>query len=282
MSRTFVAAALLLSGALGLRAQGSDTANAGPSSDSIIERARRLAADDHASAGRALLDSMVRATKPTDSLHAEALYWRGALAATASESERYYNRVLIEHPFSTRAEGALLQLAQLEEARGARRDAADHLSRFMLSYASSPERARAAPWLVRLLFDDNQLSRGCDALRVARETVPAEDIEERNRLEYYAPRCARFAADSAAQVADTALLPPYFSVQIAAYDSRSPADRMAGSLVERGIDARVDGTVRPFRVRIGKYPTRADAVRAATKLKSQGIQGFIAHITAPP
>jgi len=283
VSRTLAVAALLLLASLRLYAQSTDTSGVNtPSDSSVIARARRLAADDHAIAGRALLDSVVRATKPADSLHAEALFWRGTLAATAAEAERSYNRLLIESPLAQRAEDALLQLAQLKETRGDRRGAAEHLSRFMLSYSASAERPRAAVWLVRLLFDDSQLARGCDALRVAREAVPAEDIEQRNRLEYYAPRCARFAADSAAQVADTTTAPPYYSVQVAAYDSRSPAERMARTLVERGMDARVDGMVRPFRVRIGKYPSHAEAARAAAKLKSQGIRGFIAHVTAPP
>ncbi len=62
---------------------------------------------------------------------------------------------------------------------------------------------------------------------------------------------------------------------MAAYDAREAADRLASVLVERGLEARVDGAARPFRVRIGKYTTRADAVKAAAMLKSQGHPGFV-------
>ena len=48
-----------------------------------------------------------------------------------------------------------------------------------------------------------------------------------------------------------------------------------GHFVVRGIQARVDGKTRPYRVRVGKYGTRAEAVKAAATLKSQGIGGFV-------
>jgi cell division protein FtsN len=64
-------------------------------------------------------------------------------------------------------------------------------------------------------------------------------------------------------------------VQIAAYDSEEAAQRVVRILVERGLDARVDGTARPFRVRIGRYETRAEAVKAQQTLKSQGHPGFV-------
>ena len=64
-------------------------------------------------------------------------------------------------------------------------------------------------------------------------------------------------------------------MQVAAYSSREPAVNLANLLVERGLEARVDGGVAPFRVRVGKYATRAEAAKAATTLKAQGHNGFI-------
>jgi cell division protein FtsN len=68
-------------------------------------------------------------------------------------------------------------------------------------------------------------------------------------------------------------------VQVAAYETRAPADRLARSLVTRGIDARVDGTVQPFRVRVGKYSSHQEAVNAAAVLKAKGITGFLTAVT---
>jgi hypothetical protein len=57
-----------------------------------------------------------------------------------------------------------------------------------------------------------------------------------------------------------------FSVQLAAYDTRDEAEQSAKRLAARGIDARVDGEVKPFRVRTGYYTTRAQASAALQAL----------------
>jgi len=126
---------------------------------------------------------------------------------------------------------------------------------------------------------------------MGRESIPSESLELRNQLEFYAPRCLMPVADASAPPvpADSAAVPPatplpaatpaastsFYSVQIAAYNSREPAVSLANTLVERGLEARVDGTAAPFRVRIGKFPTRAEAAKAASSLKAQGHNGFI-------
>lgn len=289
-------------------AQQSDGTRA--TSDSAIARARRMADAGDDVGARRVVDSLFRITSPDSAAYAEVLYWRAALAPAAVDAERDYRRLLVEAPLSARAEDAMLQLATLEQARGDRRSASDHLQRFLLSYPKNPERPRAAVTLVRLLFDQGQVARGCEALRTGREAVPAENAELRNQLEFYAPRCVSFetvAADSSAAdstKSDTvaapvaapaprraappkpATAPPstarsqssYYSVQVAAYDSPEPAVRMARLLLNRGLEARVDGKARPFRVRVGKYATRAEAVKAEATLKSQGISGFVALV----
>ncbi|HMC54509.1 MAG TPA: SPOR domain-containing protein [Gemmatimonadaceae bacterium] len=276
--------------------------------DSAIARARQLADHGDDVGARRVIDSLFSATSPDSAGYADVLYWRATLAPAAADAERDYRRLLIEAPLSPRAESALLQLANLEQARGDRRNAADHLQRFLLSYPDSPERPRASVTLVRLLFDQGQVARGCEALRSGRETIPPANAELRNQLEFYTPRCALYepvqaaGADSATRdsiradtVAREAPRPPapkpvtappstaraqksFYSVQVAAYDSQEPAARMAHSLVTRGLEARVDGKARPFRVRIGKYATRAEAAKAQATLKSQGFAGFVALV----
>ena len=89
---------------------------------------------------------------------------------------------------------------------------------------------------------------------------------------------ARVGSAPGASVSPAPDAAAFYSVQVAAYDSPEAAERMARTLVSRGLEARVDGRVRPYRVRIGRYATRADAVRAYTTLKSQGITGFVAVV----
>jgi cell division septation protein DedD len=270
--------------------------------EAVLERARKLVGAGKEADGRRLVDSVLSANTPQDAIYAEALYTRAAMAPSAAEAERDYRRLLIETPLAPKAEDALLQLANLLQARGDRRGASDHLQRFMLTYANSPARPRAAVSLVRLLFEQgtHQEGRACEAFRQARLAVPRENFELRNQLDFYAPRCAMYAdaapaAPTTAQpatVRPTTALPEttrtapaaqagapaaqsFYSVQIAAYDSEEAAERVVKILVDRGIDARVDGATRPFRVRIGRYATRAEAVKAQQTLKSQGHNGFV-------
>jgi cell division protein FtsN len=66
-----------------------------------------------------------------------------------------------------------------------------------------------------------------------------------------------------------------YSVQVAAYTHKAEADKLASSLTNRGYTARVDGSVAPFRVRIGRYPTERDAEDALKKIKSKHMDGFV-------
>jgi cell division septation protein DedD len=296
--------------------------------DSVLARARKLVDSGREADGRKLVDSVLHASTPKDAIYAEALYTRAAMAPNAAEAERDYRRLLIEAPLAPRAEDALLQLANLLQARGDRRGAGEYLQRFMLTYANSPARPRVAVSLVRLLFEQgtHQEARACEAFRQARQAVPRENFELRNQLDFYAPRCAMYAdaapstvpssapvtapvtahvtppvtapVTAAVATPDTAhvtapvtahVTPPvtapaggaaaatgsFYSVQIAAYDTDDAAQRVVKILVEQGIEARVDGETRPFRVRIGRYATRADAVRAQQALKAQGHPGFV-------
>jgi len=326
--------------ATGVTAQEVDTTTRVPQ-DTIVERAKQLVQAGKDAEGRRLLDSLVSAT-PTDSARfAEALFWQGAFAATAADAERDYRRLLIEAPLSPRAEDALLRLAQLEQARGDRRGASDHLQRFLLSYPQSAARPRVSVQLVRLLFDQGpqQLARACDVLSTARAEIPATAVELRNQLDAQAPRCAYVetqtpptpVADStpapvpapvptpAAAVPDTgrrparppdsptvvtrtrgavpSVAPPtaptnpssaavpapaYYSVQLAAYDSKESATRLVQQLSARGIDARMDGAVAPYRVRVGKFSSRSEAAKSAANLKAKGHSGFITLVGPTP
>lgn len=66
-----------------------------------------------------------------------------------------------------------------------------------------------------------------------------------------------------------------YSVQVAAYSNRSAAERLASILSKRGYEARVDGEIAPFRVRIGRYATARDAETALVKIKAKHMDGFV-------
>jgi cell division protein FtsN len=66
-----------------------------------------------------------------------------------------------------------------------------------------------------------------------------------------------------------------YTVQIAAYNVKSQAQAMVDKLKKRGYDARVSGAIAPFRVRIGRYPTQAQANAVLRSLKAKQIEGFV-------
>lgn len=66
-----------------------------------------------------------------------------------------------------------------------------------------------------------------------------------------------------------------YSVQVAAYNHKAEAEKLASSLSKRGYTARVDGSVAPFRVRIGRYATEKKAEDALTKVKAKHMDGFV-------
>jgi cell division septation protein DedD len=92
-----------------------------------------------------------------------------------------------------------------------------------------------------------------------------------------APRAA--AEKSPAKPVATGSTGSSFSVQVAAYNHRPDAEKLVSSLSKRGYGARVDGTVAPFRVRIGRYATNSEAEDALKKLKSKHMDGFVARVS---
>ncbi|MEO7085615.1 MAG: SPOR domain-containing protein [Gemmatimonadaceae bacterium] len=270
--------------------------------DSIFARARQLVVNGNGAAGRVLVDSAVAATDPALPAYAEALYWRATLAATSADAESDYQRIVVEYPLSPRESDALLQLAQLEIARGDRASAATHLERYVLENPKSADAGRAQLMLVRVSFEQNDLPHGCIALHRALAGVPATAVELHNQLDYYSSRCngvdttrvERGAAptDSAtppARARDTSTKDTTtratakagkYTLQVAAYTGKDDADRVAKKLRSRGLAARVVGTKKLFRVRIGRYETRAAAAAAAKELKKKKIDAFVTDIGA--
>lgn len=65
-----------------------------------------------------------------------------------------------------------------------------------------------------------------------------------------------------------------WSAQVAAYTDKADADRAAERLTTQGFDVRVTGE-RPFRVRIGRYAVRSEAVALVGRLKADGTNAIL-------
>lgn len=247
------------------------------------ERASALVRDGQGEEGRRIVDSLfVRAREGSDE-HAEALYWRAALARDAQQAERDYRLLVVQYPVSQRTARALLALAQIELARGDRERALAHLVRIAREHPSGDVTGTAAFWTARVRFEMNDEPRACAALDDAQRGLGADDVELRNQVEFYATRCVGVTRDTSLSVAsrtataaESAPAPSAgFAVQIAAYTSRADADALVSRLARRDIRARVVGAEKPFRVWTGNFATRAEANAALRTLREQRIEGFV-------
>ncbi len=326
-----------------------------------------MASDGNSAGGRAVIDSVIKATAPTSPIYPQALYWRATLATSAAQAESDYRHIVVDYPLAPQAEDALLRLAQLELARGDRDDALIHLQRIPRDYPRSKSIARASYWTARVLFEKNDIAGACAANATALSQAAEGEIELRNQIQYQSQRCAVFAASqrSAATAAtasstpssagatasstpvttsassapatvvknpvindssvqkvaaaspvesapgrispptagrdthpsqvqpDPAILPAAavksstppparptasgraWSVQVAAYAQKTGAEKLVTTLQKRGYQARVDGDVAPFRVRIGHYATVREAEVALREIKSKKMAGLV-------
>jgi cell division septation protein DedD len=112
--------------------------------------------------------------------------------------------VIVEYPLSPYSDDALLSLAELEQARGDRAAAYQHLQRFVREHPASPARARAGLAAARLAFEQHDSGRGCAMISEARASAGTSDVELRNQIEYYGSHCATTTATAAPSAAPVA------------------------------------------------------------------------------
>lgn len=285
--------------------------------DRAIGRARALIDDGEGTEARGILDSLVRVAPAGSNDFAEALYWRATLSERVTEAERDWKRLTIDAPLSPRSSDAMVRLAELEMLRGRPADARSYYERVVREYPSGNARAKSQMGIVKSWVAQKDMPRACVALADASAGgVPEGEL--RLQAEEMGRRCATVDPKLIAKVAAAGTAPATtaggagtagagatgaqtagaakgagnnatksapkvpadarFSVQLAAYDTRDEADAAVARFAKRGIDARVDGDVKPFRVRVGYYATRADANAALARLKRGGQSGFIAEI----
>jgi cell division protein FtsN len=327
--------------------------------DPVFVRAQTMVSDGNGAAGRALVDSVLKATPPYAPLYPVALFWRASLASNAADAESDYKHIVVDYPLAPQAEDALLRLAQLELARGDRDAALSHLQRIPRDYPRSKSLARASYWTARVLFEKNDVPNACAANANALSQATTDEIELRNQIQYQGQRCPTVAVTSSATPpapitasstpavhpssdVGSATTPPQtmpvsaplpskpvtappvtaaptrqekveppaeakdaapsivvptkpspspapvkatlatggYSVQVAAYNHKADAEKLVATLVQRGYQARVDGDILPFRVRIGLYATENDAEAALRRIKAKHMDGFVARVPA--
>ena len=240
--------------------------------DPEIARAQQRAASGDSAAARAILDSLMTPTLDL-ATRGEVAYWKTRFAATAIDRQRGLAMVIVDYPFSTRAGAAQYELGMLESAHSDRDRAAVHLAGFLAANPSDSNRSAASLALGRILLDRGDAPRACAVLLAGRAELPATAIEIRNQFDFSASSCRGVDTSVVAVVAapDTTAVKSMigeYTVQVAAFDLRNQADRLATRLRGQGLEARVIGSKKPFRVRVGHYLTHAQADAASRKIEA--------------
>ena len=133
---------------------------------------------------------------------------------------------------------------------------------------TTPRTKPAAPVVVRR-----------DTAPAVKPSVPARAVVRRDSAAVPKPAAVPARRDSTTAVPASAAR---FGVQFAAYNDRPSADNYAGILRGRGITARVEGVAAPFRVRAGRFSTRAEAEASAALWRKPGTAAIVVTLGPPP
>jgi hypothetical protein len=255
----------------------------GAQSDTLRATALRVAQTRPDSA-RAMLRRLLARLSPQDSVYPGALFTAGRVAADATTAATDLQRVVVEYGRSVWADSALVLLTQLYFAQGDPAATVQAVERLRRDYPDSPLKSRADFWGARAYFDLKDDAHGCALIAEALERAGG-DVEFTNQVSFYAARCptttATVTAPPPPPAGDSQTKPPppapTYAVQVLAVKSTGQVDEMLTRLKVMGFDARVvRDTSGLFKVRIGRYATRDEAVRLERRVKTRlGGQPFV-------
>ena len=271
-------------------------------SDPRLVAAVRLAQDGQGDSARATVKRIMDATPVADPLYAEALYTSGVVAASTTEMERQFQRLVVEHNGSPWADNALLKLAQLNFARGDLAGVTRNVERLASDYPQSEVIPEAAVWAARAYFRQQDTGNGCRWLANGLAHADTLDVELRNELTFLNGRCvaagdttqgrsgaaaqrdtAQGRSDAAAQPAPTPAptapapqRPGDWSVQVASSTSQANADALVARLARDGFAGGYvvkDGAA--LKIRVGRFPARTGADSLLGRMRSKYPSAFV-------
>ncbi len=256
--------------------------------DARLVEAMRLAQSGQVDSGRAIVRRLLATLPPSDSSYPQALLAAAKIAPDAVSVASNLNRIVVEYGASPWADDALLLLTQLYFAQHDPAQTVQAAERLNRDYPDSPLRARANFSAARAYFELKNETRGCELIQQALDGS-GDDVEFKYQVSFYASRCAAApppptraaTTPSTPTPSDTGTKatsgPHTYAVQILAVKSAAQVDEMLTRLKVMGFAARVvrDSTGF-FKVRVGHYATREEAVRSQRRLKQKvGGQPFV-------
>lgn len=264
--------------------------------DPRLKAAVDLAQSGQVDSARSIVRKLLAAMSPRDSAYPQALYTQGMLAPDAPTVTSNLQRVVVEYGWSPWAANSLMRLAQLAYTQGDPASAIQSVQRLRRDYPDSPVKPRADFWGAKADFDLRNETEGCELIREALAGA-GTDVEFKNQVSFYAARCgatpAPPPATTPAATPTAAASPPgdtspaasrktTYAVQVLAVKSAADVDALLTRLKVMGYEGHVvprDSTGL-IKVRVGRYATRPEALKAQTQLKARlGGQPFV--VTEP-
>lgn len=264
-------------------------------SDPRLKAAVDLAQSGQVDSARAIVRRLLATMSTSDTAYPQALYTQGMLAADAPTVTANLQRVVVEYGQSPWAANALMRLAQLAYTQGDPASALQAVQRLRRDYPDSPVKPRADFWGAKADFDLRNETEGCQLIQEALAGA-GTDVEFKNQVSFYAARCPGTApapaptavpAPPPASTPSTPSVTPSasspdsgkttYAVQVLAVKSAADVDALLTRLKVMGYEGRVvrDSTGF-FKVRVGHYATRPEAIRAQGQLKARlGGQPFV-------
>jgi tetratricopeptide (TPR) repeat protein len=251
------------------------TTAAAAQTDARLQAAVQLAAEGLPDSATAIVNRLLAATPPTDSLYPQILYTQGTIARNTADMQRAFQKVAVEYPTSDWADDALLRLAQMDFASRNYAGAVRGLEQLRANDPSSPLMASAAYWAAR---SDFELGKAADACAWIDRGMAAAgtDIEVKNQLEFLQGRCAPGAGDSAAAPSPAAPPAPAqpaagrWGVQVAAVSSQASANNVLKQLKAMGATAVVKKEAgNLYKVSVTGLPSREAADSAVVAIKAR-------------
>lgn len=271
--------------AIGAKSGAQEASGVAPS----LARVAQLVANGDVTEARALVDSLMSSGARSSNETAEILFARASLAQNAAAADSDYRTIIAAHPGSPRREESLYRLAQQSLLSGDQPGAMKYLRQISDANRSDSAQARVSYWMTRALIEGREKTAACQANARALRLMASVDPVLRGEIESQAVNSCAGAAPAVPAVVPTTPVAPglsasakkegRFSVQVAAFDRRPEAEQLAAKLTRSGLEARVDGTAKPFRVRIGRYATSAEAAAALRALKKRNFSGFVTAVT---
>jgi len=268
--------------------------------DARLVEALRLAQSGQVDSGRAIVRRLLATLSPGDSAYPQALLAAAKIAPDATTVASNLNRIIVEYGTGPWADDALLLLTQLYWAQRDPVQTTQVAERLNRDYPDSPLRARANFSAARAYFELKNETRGCELIQQSLDGA-GDDVEFKNQVSFYAARCSPASTTTATTTTspsppgDTANRAPpappgppappappapvshAYAVQVLAVKSAAQVDDMLTRLKVMGFEARVvrDSTGF-FKVRVGRYATREEAVRTQHRLRTRvGGQPFV-------